>query len=160
MEATGLNFLDTLVVKGKYQAKPALPFSPGVEVVGSIVEPADGPLPVGTRVAGALPSGRFGGFAEYALVSKADAVALEASIPAGAALAMRGNYPTSLYALRESGRLVAQLFALLAAFGTAWALFPGLAVRGARPDRAAIRVVCDRRSECHQRLDVRCRQSD
>ena len=107
VEATGLNFLDTLVVKGKYQAKPALPFSPGVEVVGSIVAPADGPLPVGTRVAGALPSGRFGGFAEYALVSKADAVALEASIPAGAALAMRGNYPTSLYSLREAGRLAA-----------------------------------------------------
>ena len=105
VEATGLNFLDTLVVKGKYQAKPALPFSPGVEVVGSIVSPADGALPVGTRVAGALPSGRFGGFAEYALVSKSDVVALEASMPAGAALAMRGNYPTSLYALREAGRL-------------------------------------------------------
>ena len=64
VEATGLNFLDTLVIKGKYQAKPALPFSPGVEVVGAIQAPSPGPLAAGTRVAGALPSGRFGGFAE------------------------------------------------------------------------------------------------
>src|SRR5438477_4972277 len=29
IEALGLNFYDTLIIAGKYQTKPALPFSPG-----------------------------------------------------------------------------------------------------------------------------------
>jgi len=111
VEAAGLNFLDTLVVKGQYQTKPALPFTPGVEVVGTIVGRreggADAGLPDGARVACATPVGCFGGFAEYALVPRAEAVALSADVPPGAALALRGNYPTSLYALRHAGRLAA-----------------------------------------------------
>jgi len=50
VEAAGLNFLDTLAIKGRYQTKPALPFTPGVEVVGTIVS-GEG---AGTRVACAL----------------------------------------------------------------------------------------------------------
>ncbi|MDB5818201.1 MAG: alcohol dehydrogenase [Rhizobacter sp.] len=100
VEVAGLNFLDTLVVKGQYQAKPALPFTPGVEVVGAI---ASGPR-AGERVA---CSTKFGGFAEYVAVAESDVVPLAAGFPAGAALALRGNYPTSLYALRESGHLQA-----------------------------------------------------
>ncbi len=34
--ACSLNFADTLIVQGTYQEKPALPFSPGMEVVGKI----------------------------------------------------------------------------------------------------------------------------
>ena len=36
--AVGLNFFDTLIIAGKYQVKPALPFSPGGEIAGSIIE--------------------------------------------------------------------------------------------------------------------------
>lgn len=68
VEAAGLNFLDTLAVKGRYQTKPALPFTPGVEVVGIIVS-GEG---AGMRVACATPVGKFGGFAEYALVPRAE----------------------------------------------------------------------------------------
>lgn len=103
VEAAGLNFLDTLVVKGQYQTKPALPFTPGVEVVGTIAE-GEG---AGTRVACATTAGTFGGFAEYALVSRAEAMPIAVAVPPGAALALRGNYPTSLYALRHAGRLQA-----------------------------------------------------
>jgi NADPH2:quinone reductase len=111
VEAAGLNFLDTLAIKGQYQTKPALPFTPGVEVVGTIVAGAGlgdaAGLAAGTRVACATPVGRFGGFAEYAVVPRSEAVALAADVPPGAALALRGNYPTSLYALRHAGRLAA-----------------------------------------------------
>jgi NADPH2:quinone reductase len=107
VEAAGLNFLDTLMLKGQYQAKPALPFTPGVEVVGTIVGGGAGGLPEGTRIASAMPAGKFGGFAEYAVVPRTEAVALAADISPGAALALRGNYPTSLYALRHAGRLAA-----------------------------------------------------
>src|SRR6185312_428728 len=31
VKAAGLNFADTLIVQGKYQVKPALPFVPGLE---------------------------------------------------------------------------------------------------------------------------------
>ena len=103
VEAAGLNFLDTLAIKGRYQTKPALPFTPGVEVVGTIVS-GEG---AGTRVACATPAGRFGGFAEYALVPHAEAMPIASDVAPGAALALRGNYPTSLYALRHAGRLQA-----------------------------------------------------
>lgn len=103
VEAAGLNFLDTLLVEGRYQVRPALPFTPGMEVVGTVV----GEPEAGLRVAAATPSGRFGGFAEYALVPRAEAVVLESDVPPGVALALRGNYPTALYALRHAGRLAA-----------------------------------------------------
>lgn len=103
VEAAGLNFLDTLAIKGRYQTQPVLPFTPGVEVVGTVV----GGEGAGTRVACATPVGRFGGFAEYALVPRAEAMPIAADVPPGAALALRGNYPTSLYALRHAGRLQA-----------------------------------------------------
>lgn len=104
VEASGLNFLDTLVVRGQYQTKPPLPFVPGVEVVGRIVSggPHAGALAIGTRVAAPV---RFGGYAEYAVAKGAATVPINDAMPAAAAMALRGNYPTSLYALRDAARL-------------------------------------------------------
>ena len=34
--ATSLNFADTLLISGKYQEKPKLPFAPGMEVCGIV----------------------------------------------------------------------------------------------------------------------------
>ena len=104
VEAAGLNFLDTLVVQGRYQTKPPLPFVPGVEIVGRIEAAGtmQDALPAGTRIASSVP---FGGFAEYALCAPADAVAIGEDLPSGAAMALRGNYPTSLYALLHGARL-------------------------------------------------------
>ncbi|PWE33739.1 zinc-binding dehydrogenase [Maritimibacter sp. 55A14] len=51
--ACGLNFADLLMVEGKYQEKPALPFVPGMEVAGTVDALGPGvsePAP-GTRVA-------------------------------------------------------------------------------------------------------------
>ena len=65
--ACGINFADTLMVAGRYQEKPALPFAPGLEVAG-VVEAlgpgADPRLSPGQRVA-ALTG--HGGLAEYAV---------------------------------------------------------------------------------------------
>lgn len=38
VKACGLNFPDTLIIQGKYQFKPDLPFSPGGEISGIIKE--------------------------------------------------------------------------------------------------------------------------
>jgi NADPH2:quinone reductase len=40
VRAAGINFADTLIIKGEYQVKPPLPFSPGLEVAGDILEVA------------------------------------------------------------------------------------------------------------------------
>jgi NADPH:quinone reductase-like Zn-dependent oxidoreductase len=36
VRAAGLNFTDTLIIKGRYQDRPALPFVPGMEIAGRI----------------------------------------------------------------------------------------------------------------------------
>ncbi len=36
VKAAALNFFDTLITRGKYQAKPELPFSPSGEVAGVV----------------------------------------------------------------------------------------------------------------------------
>jgi hypothetical protein len=67
-ELAPLNFPDDLLIRGQYQAKPPLPFTPGMEVLGRVVEA--GSIEPGTRVLGlaALP---HGGLAEMALIDEA-----------------------------------------------------------------------------------------
>src|SRR5690242_2213356 len=67
VHAAGVNFADTLVITGRYQEKPPLPFSPGLELAGTVLEAAPGVTSVrpGDRVMGL--SG-FGAFAEEAVV--------------------------------------------------------------------------------------------
>ncbi|MFT3820855.1 MAG: NADPH:quinone oxidoreductase family protein [Rubrivivax sp.] len=99
VEAAGVAFGDTLIVRGKYQVKPPLPFTPGSDVVGRIV----GGERDGLRVASS--TARQGGFAEYVPVPRGEVVAIGDQTPAGAALALRSNFPTSLYALRHAAKL-------------------------------------------------------
>jgi NADPH:quinone reductase-like Zn-dependent oxidoreductase len=63
VHASGLNFPDLLVVSGRYQVRPPLPFSPGKEVAGVVVEAAPdvaSPRP-GQRVMAQL---EYGGYRE------------------------------------------------------------------------------------------------
>jgi NADPH:quinone reductase len=62
VKAAALNFPDVLMAMGMYQEKPPLPYIPGVELCGEIVE-------TGQRVIGS-PSNGPGAFAEYALMDK------------------------------------------------------------------------------------------
>ncbi|MDP4679156.1 MAG: NADPH:quinone oxidoreductase family protein [Cyclobacteriaceae bacterium] len=63
VKACGLNFPDTLIIEGKYQFKPEMPFSPGGEVAGVIKEVGEGVdhLKVGDNV---MSGTAWGGFAE------------------------------------------------------------------------------------------------
>lgn len=64
--AAALNFPDILMIQGKYQVKPPLPFTPGMEVAGTIEEVGEGvdDLKPGDRV---MAQTGMGGFAEYAV---------------------------------------------------------------------------------------------
>lgn len=66
VHAAGVNFADTLMLRGKYQATPPLPFTPGMEVAGEVVE-------IGANIEWFKPGDRaiavidHGGFAEEVL---------------------------------------------------------------------------------------------
>jgi NADPH2:quinone reductase len=59
--ACGLNFVDSLLVEGRYQVKPSVPFVPGSEITGRIVETGPGvdASMVGRRVFAPVPNGGF-----------------------------------------------------------------------------------------------------
>ena len=62
IRAASLNFPDLLIVQGKYQMKPPLPFVPGAEFAGVVEAVGEGVkhLAVGTHVAGFAGTGGFG----------------------------------------------------------------------------------------------------
>src|SRR5690242_16344978 len=65
VRAAALNFFDGLMIQGSYQERPPLPFTPGTEICGEIVE-------TGQRVVGGTAGGP-GAYAEYALMEAAGA---------------------------------------------------------------------------------------
>src|SRR3954467_5549604 len=69
IHAAGINFPDVLMAAGEYQLKPELPFTPGVEAAGEVVEvnDADG-IAVGDRV---IVKMRYGAYADEAVVTPA-----------------------------------------------------------------------------------------
>lgn len=72
VKASGINFPDILMVEGKYQVKPDLPFVPGLELAGEVIECGSGVdrLRAGDRV---MAFARFGG-------AHADEIVLPAAI--------------------------------------------------------------------------------
>jgi NADPH2:quinone reductase len=104
IHACGVNFADTLIVKGRYQEKPPLPFAPGMEVCGTVhgrgegvTEPA-----VGTRVAASCGAG---GFAEYALAPASACVPIPDAMSDIQAAAFQVAYGTSHVALGHKANL-------------------------------------------------------
>jgi len=66
--AAGINFPDLLMTRGRYQLKPDLPFTPGMEIAGEVMEVGKGAVTaVGARVCASM---RFGGFAEQVTVAE------------------------------------------------------------------------------------------
>ena len=61
MRACGVNFADSLVTAGKYQAQPTLPFTPGFEVAGDVIALGDGvtDFAIGDRVMGMIGQGGY-----------------------------------------------------------------------------------------------------
>ena len=103
--AAALNFLDTLMIAGKYQVKPALPFTPGVELAGVVDAAGPGSRhAVGTRVCANVPTG---GYAEYAVADDAAAAAVPEGIDLAVAATLPIVFPTAHLCLRDAGRLAA-----------------------------------------------------
>jgi len=90
VHAAGINFADLLIVQGKYQEKPPLPFSPGFEIAGVVTE-------LGPGVAGARLGERVLGIMEHG--AYADEAVLPAErvipIPDGMDFALAAGFPVA-----------------------------------------------------------------
>jgi len=106
VEAAGVNFPDSLLVNGTYQIKPALPFTPGTEVAGTIAAlGATVPhLKVGQRVLGFC---MIGGFAEQVAVNCMAVMPIPDELPIEEAAGLLTAHATAHHALRQRGQLQA-----------------------------------------------------
>ena len=104
VKAAGLNFPDVLLIQGKYQFQPELPFIPGGEFSG-VVEA------VGEKVTRYKPGdevismGQVGGFCEKAAVHELAAFPKPASLSFEEAAGIAITYFTSWYALNQRAQL-------------------------------------------------------
>jgi NADPH:quinone reductase len=104
VKSASLNFPDALMIEGRYQYKPPLPFSPGMDLAGIVKE-------VGENVTHVAPGDRViafsgvGAFAEMCLAAKDKVVAMPPGMSFDAAAAFGITYSTAIHAFRECGRL-------------------------------------------------------
>jgi NADPH2:quinone reductase len=103
-----LNLPDVLLCRGTYALHPRLPFTPGLDVAGTVAVVGAGvdPALVGATVAGVaeLP---HGGLAERSILTADRLYAVPAGVDAGAAAAMLIAFTTAHVSLLRRGRLVA-----------------------------------------------------
>lgn len=106
MRAASVNFPDILTIKGKYQHKPSLPFTPGMEGAGEVTEIGEGVTAVkpGDRVVGGL---RSGAFAEEAIADARSLRPIPSTMDFIAAAAYPAAYLTAYVALVRRGTLKA-----------------------------------------------------
>ncbi len=103
VHTAALNFFDILMIQGKYQVKPAIPFTPGCEFSGEVVVAGPGSgWEVGQHVA-AQPN--WGAFADYALVNDLNANPVPDGVAMDLAACVPVVYPTGHIALGRRGGL-------------------------------------------------------
>lgn len=102
--AAGVNFYDTLIVQGKYQIKPPLPFAPGGESAGVVeaVGPGVTHLRPGDRV---VAFSHYGAFAEYCKAPAGQTFPLPDGVSFEQAAAGLVAYGTAWFALYDRGRM-------------------------------------------------------
>jgi NADPH2:quinone reductase len=104
VRACGVNFADSLITRGQYQKQPQLPFSPGFEVAGEVLELGAGVngIAVGERVIAITP---HGGYAEQVIADSTRCVAMPPSMSREHGAAFPVVFGTSHVALWHRARL-------------------------------------------------------
>lgn len=120
VEAAGVNFPDGLLVQGAYQAKPDLPFIPGMECCGKVIDAGSdcSRVKVGDRIMCSSPN--YGAFAEQLAIDEPNVIVVPEFIPAQDACNLLVAHGTAHHALRQRANLQAgeSLVVLGAAGGT------------------------------------------
>lgn len=106
VRARGVQYVDVLMLAGKYQFRPEPPFIPGSEGAGEVVAVGEGVSRwrPGDRV---ISRHRLGAFAELANAKAADCDPVPAGFSLEAAASFRNVYMTAYHALVQRGRLAA-----------------------------------------------------
>ncbi len=104
VKAAGVGFAASLVVAGKHQTRPPVPFVPGTEVAGVVLEcgPDVTRVRVGERVAACAA---WGGFAEQVVVPERTVFPIPAALGFAAATNFCTVYGTAYGALKWRGLL-------------------------------------------------------
>lgn len=104
VKAAGVNFPDLLMIQGKYQFKPPLPFVPGAEVAGVVAAVGEGvgSRSVGDKVIATVP---IGGFAEQVVTPEQTTFPMGDSMSFEQAAGFAITYGTSYYALKQRANL-------------------------------------------------------
>jgi len=104
VHAAALSFMDTLIVAGRYQMKPALPFVPGSDAAGVVLAVGDGVRSVraGDRVA---CSDWHGGMAECMVAPERGVLKLPDGVGFEIGATVRYAYGTARYALDTRAQL-------------------------------------------------------
>jgi NADPH2:quinone reductase len=104
IHACGVNFADTLLIKGQYQVRPQPPFSPGMEVGGEVLDGGAGvtDLKPGDRVMAVLS---YGGYAEEVVAPAVAVVRLPPMMDFVTAAGFAVAYGTSHLGLTHRAQL-------------------------------------------------------
>ncbi len=102
--AAALNFFDTLIIAGKYQFKPEMPFSPAAEFAGTVEKLGDGvtSVKVGDRVLGYMVAGAA---RERVVIAAGRLVPIPDAVDDDHAAGICVTYGTTFYALKDRAKL-------------------------------------------------------
>ena len=104
IRAAGINFPDILMAAGEYQLKPPLPFTPGVEAAGDVVE-VDGAalgVAVGDKV---IVKMRHGAYADEAVVTPSQLMPLPSTFDYAEGATFLAAHGTAHHALIDRGQI-------------------------------------------------------
>jgi NADPH2:quinone reductase len=104
IKAAALNFFDTLIIAGKYQTKPPMPFSPAAEFAGEVESVGAGvtSVKVGDRVMAYV---RYGAARERVALAADRLVKIPDGLDFDRAAGLCVTYGTTLYALKDRAKL-------------------------------------------------------
>src|SRR5437588_2602017 len=103
VRAAGINFPDILMAAGEYQLKPPLPFTPGVEAAGDVVEVNDAKgIAIGDRV---IVKMRHGAYCDEAVTTPAQLVKLPSNFDYAEGATFLAGHGTAYHGLIDRGRL-------------------------------------------------------
>lgn len=104
VHAVGFGFPDALQVAGKYQIKPDVPFTPGNETAGVVIEAAPD-VSAAKRGDRVLAMASTGGLAEECIAPAGSLIPLPRSMSMGAAAGFLVNYGTTYHALVQRAQI-------------------------------------------------------
>ena len=104
VEAAGVNFVDALIVEGRYQVTPPLPYTPGIRGRRRRSAPSATASTGSPSASASLALPSSGGYASQVVVPAPAAVPIPDNLTAGQAAGLVQSYATMLYALHPAHR--------------------------------------------------------